>query len=105
MIIFLIFLVLTIGVFELLILRQRNQYKKNLTLIEGLNLKLGILRSLSYLFQSKQTLEEDWNQLVKISSGEKSSAVDNIGKLLIKKHELNKKLSLQQQREAVAVKW
>lgn len=131
----LVLLVLT-GVFEFLISCQRNKYQKNLSHIEDLNLKLGILRSLSYILQSKQTLQDDWNQLVKILSAQRSYvlpplehfltlktngvdifdknsdpqknfsiSVDNIIKLILKKHELNKKLTPKQQREATSVKW
>lgn len=132
----LLFLVLLIGVFEFFIFRQRSKYKKILTQVEELNLNLGIFRSLSYLLQSKQSLQDDWNQLANILSAQKiytlpsleqflnsktsqesiisesndpknnfTIAIDNFVKLLIKKHELNKKLTLEQQREAVSVKW
>lgn len=132
----LLVLLMLIGVFEFLIFRQRNKYQKNLARIEDLNLNLGILRSLSYILQSKQTLQDDWNQLAKILSAQRSYtlppleyfltlktngvdifdknsdpqknfsiSVDNIVKLILKKHELNKKLTPQQQREAVSVKW
>lgn len=132
-----LFLVLTVSLCEFLLFRQRDQYQKNLILIEELNFKIGILKSLSYLLQSKnQTLEADWNQLVKILSAQhiyalppleqfltsrtnkdgsfdKSadptknylSSVDNIITLLIRKHELNKKLNPEQQKEALAIKW
>ncbi len=131
----LVFLAGLVGVFEFLIFRQKNQYNKNLNKIKELDLKLGILRSLSYLLQSNQTLQEDWNQAAKILSVQNlynlppleqflvsktnensfdksedpqknfSISVTNTLKLLIKKHEFDQKLTLGQQREAVSVKW
>lgn len=132
----LLFLALLVGVFEFFIFRQRSKYKKILTQVEELNLDLGIFRSLSYLLQSNQSLQDDWNQLANILSAQNiyalpsleqflnfktnqesiisesndpknnfTIAIDNFVKLLTKKHELNKKLTPQQQRKAVSVKW
>lgn len=111
------FSLLIIAISEFFLFRQKSIYKKNLTSAEQLNLKLGILRALSYLLLSKNPLREDLNQLDKILStrdkAEESdknqkeflNVVDNIKKILLTRHELNGKLTLKQQQEAVAVKW
>lgn len=130
-----LFLILAVSLFEFFMFRQRKEYQKNLFALDDFNSQEEILKSLSYLLQSKQSLEEDWNQLTNILSTQNlyqlpdlkqflsmqtnqervsgsnnprvnfSIAVENIARLLIKKHQLNQNLTQEQKKRAVSVKW